>query len=120
MNWIDYGAIVLAMLLALYANSIADAALRAALVVYLRSISNDRSPYYMAGLGWVRTYELRKIFGPFVYPALRRLYERGMIDRHEESLMGHRILRDNHPSVLYRWKEPDKDPSEYPDAEASP
>ena len=73
----------------------------------------------MNGRGWIRSYELRKIFGPFVYPALRRLHDNGVVDRHEEFVMAHQVFRDDHPSVLYRWKQPEKDPSEYPDVGAT-
>lgn len=108
MSWIDHWAIVAAILLALFANSAADAALRASVALYLRDISAERSPYYMSGPGWIRSYELRKIFGPFVYPALRHLHRRNVIERYEEKLSGHKLLRDGRASVLYRWK-PTKD-----------
>jgi hypothetical protein len=108
MHWFDYGAIVAALALALFANSIADSALRASIVTYLRSVVADPSPYYVAGTGWVSTYDLRKIFGPSVYPALRKLRANDVIERFTEEMLGQRLIRDDLRSRCYRWKQPTK------------
>lgn len=109
MHWYDYAAILLALSLALMADMDARSALRASVAVYLRSTAGDASPHYVSGTGWVRSYNLRKIFGPFVYTALHNLHNGGAIERFEEKLSEHKIVRDGRANVLYRWK-PTKEP----------
>jgi len=96
MHWFDYAAILLALLLALMADMDGRAAMRASVAVYLRVES-----------GWVRTYELRRIFGPFVYKVLRELVVAGTVER--KTAPGNPHLRGGYPDALYRWK-PVKEP----------
>lgn len=93
MSWYDYAAIVLALLLALNADSDARGALRAGVAAYL-----------FAKPGWARSYDLRTVFGLAVYRALRDLHEDGVIERKETpDETGERGGRDN---AWYRWKDP--------------
>ena len=93
MHWQDSLCICLAMILALWADHDAGAALRAGLVAFLASTP-----------GWKRSYDLRVLFGPMVYKALHQLWRRDVLERKEEpDAEGVRGGREN---VYYRLKRP--------------
>lgn len=98
MHWYDYGAVLLAMVLALIAGKESKFALRAAVAVYVRDESKLRD--------WVRTFELRTVFGPFVYDALRDLVKDKLLERKDTP--GDVDVRGPYPNVWYRWKGPPK------------
>lgn len=93
MSWFDYLFVACALLLALFSNNVADAALRASVMMFLR-----------ASKEWTRTFDLRRVFGPFVYAALKRLHRDGVIERKET--LAHDELRGGYASIWYRWKDP--------------
>lgn len=93
MRWYDYGMILCALILALWADYDAGVAFRASVVNYL----------VIFGSEWVRAYDLRRTFGPSVYKHLHKLVEEGIIER-REALGGPE--RGRRSDFFYRWKEP--------------
>lgn len=91
----DYLAITCALLVALWADRTAARAYRAAVICTL----------VQAG-GWVRAFEMRSMFGPGVYPVLRRLYDDKLIERGRRQGGAERSYYDDY---LYRWIEPEGD-----------
>lgn len=94
MHFSDYAAIMCALVLALMAGAESHAALRASVALFLREESGLRD--------WVRSYELRTVFGPFVYSVLHDLLKRRVIERKETPADGDK--RRGYPDVWYRWK----------------
>jgi hypothetical protein len=92
-SWYDYAAIVLALLLALNAESDARAATRAGVAMYLSARHQD----------WIRSFDMRTIFGLASYRALRDLHADGVIERKTTPGDEKRAKIDN---VWYRWKGP--------------
>lgn len=90
MNWYDYAAIGVALVIALVSDYAAGRAFRAALLVY---IPTDR---------WVRAFELQKVFGIAVYSRLRQLLAEELLERKIGD--GDPHLQGGYPDHLYRRK----------------
>ena len=91
MHWYDHVATLCALILALWADYDAGLSLRASIVTFLRVDG-----------GWVRTYDLREVFGPSVYKHLHRLADREIVERKVEP--GNPHLRSGRPDYWYRWR----------------
>ena len=90
MRWIDYAAIVLALLLSLFANWRADQAFRAVIVRVLSETAD----------AWHRLFDLQQLYGLNVYSVLRQLHAEGLVERKEQP---GGPARGGYPDVYYRW-----------------
>lgn len=92
MRWYDTWAIFAATVLALWADYDAGRAMRGSILAYLATVQDAR---------WVRSVELRQIFGPSVYSHLRALVKTGLLETQTSPGGPERGQRDDY---FYRQK----------------
>lgn len=101
MHWYDYGGMLLATLMALWADHDARVAYRASIAVFIRDES--------ALQDWIRGYDLRRVFGPSVYQALRYLQDEGVVERKtgidNVDKLAH---RGGYPDAWFRWRKQER------------
>ena len=92
MHWYDYAGMALVGLLAIWADYDAGRALRASLFTYFMSVEGNR---------WIRSYELRQVFGPSVYKHLAKLVDIDLLEKRVTQGGPERGMR---PDSSYRRK----------------
>ena len=97
MKWHDYVAILITILIALFADLEARVAFRASVAALICDLSQTQD--------WIRNGELRRIFGSSIYPTLKKLEADGIIERRVEIAdVGKLARRRGFPNAWYRWK----------------
>lgn len=97
MRWYDYGFIALTIVIALWADYDAKVAFRSSVAVFLHNVYGEQD--------WIRSFDLYEIFGPTVFPVLRHLCRKGVVERKETS--DDAGTRGGRPNAWYRWRRRD-------------